>query len=819
MSLDNANPPLNSPFPPIADYGFLSDCETCALVAPSGAIEWMCLPRYDGPSVFGALLDRDAGTFRLGPADTMVPAARRYLPGTNILETTWGTDRGWLIVRDVLLVGPWHDKDERSTTHRRAPTDYDADHVLLRTMRCVNGSVEVQMECDPIFDYGRRYAEWEYEGKGYNEAVASAEGWGTKLRLTTDLRVGFEGSRLRAVSTLKDGDTAFVALAFSDHPGPKTYDEAYDRLVKTADYWHQWLAHGTFPDHPWRQYLQRSALTLKGLSYSPTGAMIAAATTSLPETPGGERNWDYRYSWVRDSTFMLWGLHSLGFEWEANDYFYFMQDAAQADDLQVMYGIQGERELIEETLDHLSGYDNARPVRIGNGAYNQRQHDVWGTMLDSIFLHAKSRDHLPERRWPLIKRLVEAAIENWQKPDKGIWEVRGGDQHFTSSKVMCWVACDRGSRLATLRENHEQAVIWREKADEIKADILERGCKDGVFTQHYDTDALDASALLIPLVRFLPPDDERVRKTVMAIADNLTVDGLVLRYKVEETDDGLQGEEGTFTICSFWLVSALSEIGEHSLARDLCQKLLGYASPLHLYAEEIDPASGRHLGNFPQAFTHLALINAVMHVIRADEKLAAGLQPLSAQRRPGARAGQSGAREEEALVAPAPSSARTSAAAASGLSPDATSVGAASTRSFASLRPRPVAPRTTLITWIFFGPAAARKTSVPGPAGVGGCGAPPGWYCTTAPARSRSGPSAASSTVGVRSTRSFASFRPSPVASRTILMTWIFFGPASSSVRSPVRGAEARGTAGRPLSATASSSRPSRRRRKLMARS
>ena len=353
--------------------------------------------------------------------------------------------------------------------------------------------------------------------------------------------------------------------------------------------------------------------------------MIAAATTSLPETPGGERNWDYRYSWVRDSTFMLWGLHSLGFEWEANDYFYFMQDAAQADDLQVMYGIQGERELIEETLDHLSGYDNARPVRIGNGAYNQRQHDVWGTMLDSIFLHAKSRDHLPERRWPLIERLVEAAIENWKKPDRGIWEVRGEDKHFVSSKVMCWVACDRGARLATpARGPRARRAAGRQQADEIKADIIEHGCKDGVFTQHYETDALDASALLIPLVRFLPPDDERVRKTVMAIADNLTVDGLVLRYKVEETDDGLQGEEGTFTICSFWLVSALSEIGEHSLARDLCQKLLGYASPLHLYAEEIDPRSGRHLGNFPQAFTHLALINAVMHVIRADEKLADG---------------------------------------------------------------------------------------------------------------------------------------------------------------------------------------------------
>ena len=327
---------------------------------------------------------------------------------------------------------------------------------------------------------------------------------------------------------------------------------------------------------------------------------------------------------------MLWGLHSLGFEWEANDYFYFMQDAAQADDLQVMYGIQGERELIEETLDHLSGYDNARPVRIGNGAYNQRQHDVWGTMLDSIFLHAKSRDHLPERRWPLIERLVEAAIENWQKPDRGIWEVRGEDKHFVSSKVMCWVACDRGSRLATLREAHEHAARWRAKADEIKADIIEHGCKDGVFTQHYDTDGAGRERAADP-ARALPAARGRARAQDRD-GDRQPPDGRRARaaLPVEETDDGLQGEEGTFTICSFWLVSALSEIGEHHLARDLCQKLLGYASPLHLYAEEIDPRSGRHLGNFPQAFTHLALINAVMHVIRADEKLAAGMQPLSA---------------------------------------------------------------------------------------------------------------------------------------------------------------------------------------------
>ncbi|TML99306.1 MAG: glycoside hydrolase family 15 protein [Actinobacteria bacterium] len=626
---------LVSPFPPIAEYAFLSDCETCALVAPSGAVEWMCLPRFDGPSVFGAMLDRDAGTFRIGPADTMVPASRRYLPGTMVLETTWGTRLGWLIVRDVLLVGPWHDVEERSGTHRRAPTDHDADHVLLRTLRCVNGSVEVVLECDPIFDYGRKYAEWEYTGPSYTEAVAATEGWPTKLTLTTDLRLGFEGSRARARTTLRDGDTAFVALAFSEHPGPRSYQEAYDRLVQTADFWHEWLSHGTFPDHPWRTFLQRSALTLKGLSYAPTGAMIAAATTSLPESPGGQRNWDYRYSWVRDSTFMLWGLHTLGFHWEANDYFYFMQDVAQeSEDVQVMYGVQGERELEEEMLEHLSGYDGAKPVRVGNGAYDQRQHDVWGVMLDSIFLHTKSRDHLPERRWPLIKRLTQNAVDHWREPDRGIWEVRGETKHFVSSKVMCWVACDRGARLARVREDNEQADKWQEVAEEIKADVCGNGVReDGVFTQHYDTDALDASCLLLPLVRFLPPEDERVRNTVLAVASELTMDGLVLRYRVEETDDGFADEEGTFTICSFWLVSALSEIGEPKMARDLCEKLLGYASPLHLYAEEIDPRSGRHFGNFPQAFTHLALINAVMHVIRADEELAAEQAPLSAKRR------------------------------------------------------------------------------------------------------------------------------------------------------------------------------------------
>jgi GH15 family glucan-1,4-alpha-glucosidase len=619
-----------SPFPPIADYAFLSDCETCALVAPNGNVEWMCLPRFDSPSVFGAMLDRDGGGFRLGPADVEVPAARRYLPGTNVLETSWGTSGGWIIVRDVLLIGPWHHENDRSHTHRRAPTDYDADHVLLRMIRCVNGEIQVTMDCDPRFHFGARPGKWEFTGPGYHEAVCRAEDLDVELRLTSDMNVGFEGPRATSRTLMHEGDKVFVALSWSDHPAPQTNDEAYDRLVWTAHHWQHWLDHGNFPDHPWRTHLQRSALTLKGLSYAPTGALVAAATTSLPESPGGERNWDYRYSWIRDSTFMLWGLYTLGFDWEANDFFYFIADIADNnEDLQIMYAIDGQGEIPEFTLDHLSGYEGARPVRVGNGAYRQDQHDVWGALLDSMYLHTKSRNHLDDRVWPIVKHQVETMLTKWREPDRGIWEIRGEPKHFTSSKMMCWVAADRGARLAEIRGELEHAARWQSAADEIQADILENGVDErGVFVQHYDTDALDASLLLIVLTRFLPADDERVVKTVLAIADELTEEGMVLRYRVDETDDGLAGEEGSFAICSFWLVSALVEIGEVRRARDLCDKLLSYASPLGLYAEEIDPRSGRHLGNFPQAFTHLALINAVMHVIRADQGLEIGHLPL-----------------------------------------------------------------------------------------------------------------------------------------------------------------------------------------------
>jgi GH15 family glucan-1,4-alpha-glucosidase len=619
-----------SAFPPIGEYAFLSDCETTALIAPSGNVEWLCLPRMDSPSVFGAILDRDAGGFRFGPADLSVPAARRYLPGTMVLETSWGTPNGWVIIRDVLLIGQWHHDGKRSTNHRRAPTDYDAHHILLRTVRCVNGEMQLTLDCEPVFDYGRESGQWEFVGDGYTQISCRAPKGAPQLTLTADMNLGFEGPRAIARTLVKEGETRFCALSWGPEPPPTTFDDAYKRLVWTAHHWQHWLARGHFPDHPWRQYLERSALTLKGLQYEPTGALIAAPTTSLPETPGGERNWDYRYSWMRDSTFALWGLYTLGFDWEANDFLYFVAEMAGGDeDLQIMYGIGGERVLEENILDHLTGYEGARPVRTGNGAYNQVQHDMWGAVLDSVYIHTRSRDRLDDRLWRILVRQVEAALLHWREPDRGIWEVRGEPKHFTSSKVFCWVAADRGARLARLRMDDTLARRWQAAADEIKEDILAHALDErGVFTQHYDTNALDASLLLMPLVRFLPADDERIRNTVLAIADELTVDGLVLRYKTDETDDGLSGREGTFTICSFWLVSALSEIGELARARRLCEKLLSHASPLGLYAEELDPESGRHLGNFPQAFTHLALINAVVHIIQAEAAEAAA-GPLS----------------------------------------------------------------------------------------------------------------------------------------------------------------------------------------------
>jgi GH15 family glucan-1,4-alpha-glucosidase len=393
-------------------------------------------------------------------------------------------------------------------------------------------------------------------------------------------------------------------------------------MHRTANFWREWLNQGTFPDHRWRGYLERSAMALKGMSYSPTGAVIAAPTTSLPREPGGERNWDSRYVFLRDAAFTLWAAYSLGFDWEADDFFYFLADQADADgSLQNIYPVTGKGELEERTMPQLSGYENARPVRVGNAAYEYTQHDIWGAVLDAAYLHARSRDKLPERVWPIVRKQVEQAAEHWREKDRGIWALRGEPQHYTSSKAMCWCACDRGARLALLREQIDLAERWQATADEIREDVLANALDErGVFTMHYDTSELDASVLLLPLTRFLPPDDYRIRNTVFAISDELMENGIVLRHHPHGNQPLHEVAGGeAFTTCSFWLVSAFAEIGERERARALCERLLAHASPLGLYAENLDPYSGRHLGNFPNAFTHLAQINAVLHIIRLDQ--------------------------------------------------------------------------------------------------------------------------------------------------------------------------------------------------------
>ena len=612
-------------FPPIAEYALLSNCEQSCLVAPDGSVEWLCLPRPDSPSVFGALLDRAAGLFRFGPSNAHVPQDRRYVPGTMVLETTWQTPTGWMTVHDLLVIGP-AEVEGRRADYRRAPSDFGAVGALVRIATCISGHVEAMVNCAPLFNYGTSGGIWSYQGDGYGAmTVAPAEG-DVRLELAGSIRLGVLGARCYGRTTLTQGQSAFVVLSWGDTKVPASQEEAFTALNTTVDFWRDWLSTAKIADHPWKPYIDRSALTLKALSYAPTGAIMAAATTSLPETPGGARNWDYRFTWIRDSSFMLRSLYRLGFDWEAIEYFGFIIDAVSGGDLnrklelQIMYGIGGERDLTEKTLDHLSGYRGARPVRIGNGAWNQQQHDVWGMILDALdvqFRRAAGQIVMPV--WEGLAGFVDAALEHWREPDQGIWEVRGEPKHFTASKVMCWVAAARGADLAEERGDEERAKRWRAGADKIKAEVLAKGVSArGVFRQHYKTDDLDASLLLLPIMGFLPPGDDRVKATVLAIADELTKDGLVLRYRVEGTDTGFSGEEGTFTICSFWLVSALVMIGETSRAHALCQKLLSFASPLLLYAEEIDTTTGQHLGNFPQAFTHLALIEALSLLIESE---------------------------------------------------------------------------------------------------------------------------------------------------------------------------------------------------------
>ncbi len=444
-----------SNFPPIAGYAFLSDCEISTLIAPEGSVEWLCLPRPDSPSIFGALLDRSAGSFRFGPSHAMVPDSRRYVPGTNVLETTWHTPTGWLTVHDMLVMGP-PDITQRREDYKLVPGDADREgHAAAhREVLRRPGRDDRQLHADV-----RLRPQTSARGATTARATTAcgSRAAGSSSSSQSSLAIGILGARTYGRTTLEHGESGFVALSWSGN-GPATVDDAMTQQDQTEDFWREWMSLADFPDHEFRPYIERSALALKALSYAPTGAIMAAGTTSLPETPGGERNWDYRYTWIRDTAFMLRALHALGFDWEAFEYFAFILDAVGGApqsggklELQIMYGIGGETDLTESTLDHLSGYDGAQPVRIGNGAYNQQQHDVWGMLLDSIHEHQRNGGQIATPVWQGIVGLVDTAIERCPEPDAGIWEMRGDPKHFVASKVMCWVAADRGLKIAKQR--------------------------------------------------------------------------------------------------------------------------------------------------------------------------------------------------------------------------------------------------------------------------------------------------------------------------------------------------------------------------------
>jgi alpha,alpha-trehalase len=616
----------DSGFVPIANYALLSDCENTCLVAPTGAVEWMCLPLPHDPSVFSALVDRAAGSFRIAPAGITAPVHRRYVPGTMMLETVWQTPSGWLSVTDFMALVLRQPEEGRRSRRRRPPGDYRARHTLIRTARCLHGSIDVDVAIEPVFGYGATPAMWAYTNDGY-ERLSTINEETTALHVASNVGFGIEGAAIRARHRLGAGDSLYVAMSWGDHTPPTSVEEVEQALTHTGYFWRNWLDGGQFPDHRWKETLQRSALTLKALTFSPTGALLAAPTTSLPELIGGSRNWDYRYTWIRDSTFALQALNTLGLYHDADDYLAFLSEALESSLLEpgamsaasfkVLYSVDGSDIIPEVQLAFLSGYEGSKPVRAGNSAIDQVQLDVLGAVVDCIYRHARSRDTLSERSWHLARAATEAAEKGWRDPDHGIWEMRAEPQHFTFSKIMCWVALDRGSKLARLHGDHGLAARFADEAEKVRQDVLDNAVNaEGIFMQSYGSEDLDASLLVIPLVRFLPGSDDRVRATVLAIADKLSSGPFVYRYP-SHTNDGLAGQpEGSFTMCSFWLVEAFVAIGEIDRACIHVEHLLSAAGPLGLYAEEFDPLTATHLGNFPQAFSHLALINAVSAVLR-----------------------------------------------------------------------------------------------------------------------------------------------------------------------------------------------------------
>jgi alpha,alpha-trehalase len=595
-------------YPPIADYALISDCHSGALVSKDGSIDWCTFHRFEARPVFARILDwAKAGFFRIAPLDDDYASTRRYVPGTNVLETTFTTGTGTLVLTDFFALrvpGPGED------AHSAHP-----DHQLLRIARCTDGEVAVKVKLVPRFDYGLTTPRLETLA----DDLVIVYGGADALALQSELPFGdAERSATEGNRTLRAGEEAFVVLTYQlPHelePRRLTRDEVHAKLEETTSTWAAWADRCTY-EGPYREQVVRSALVLKALTNGPTGAIVAAATTSLPEEIGGERNWDYRFSWLRDSALTLNALFALGYTDEAHAYMAWLKrtTAGRAKELQIMYGVGGERLLPEVELHWLEGYRGSRPVRIGNGAAQQFQLDTFGELLDTAWLYRRHGGEIDEIFWDFLSRVGGVVLEKWREPDQGIWEVRGEPRHFVYSKVMAWVALDRLVRLAELDGREGDVDNWRAARDEIR-ELIEREGVDPEsqsFVQSFGSQALDASNLMIPIVGFVPHADPRARATALRIADELSADGFVYRY-VTDGVDGLSGEEATFAICSFWLVECLARSGETERARELFERLLGFCNDVGLLAEEIDPHSGELIGNFPQAFSHLGLIQAAI---------------------------------------------------------------------------------------------------------------------------------------------------------------------------------------------------------------
>ncbi len=596
---------------PIDAYGLLADCNTAALADRHGSIDWLCLPRYDSPAVFARLLDPDAGHWSIRPTGSFT-TTRRYLPGTLVLETTFESEAGVVRLTDALVFA------DRQRGHELG---HKAPHELLRHVECLSGQVALAMELAPRPEYGLVHPLLRSTDYG-----ARTFGGPNQIALCAGTPIDIEDSMIRAAFELGEGQGVGFAVRWlapeGDDERPTAADRVAHGIEDTAEAWRSWEAEHDIYEGPHRELVRLSSRVLKGLTYRPTGAIVAAPTTSLPETVGGERNWDYRYSWIRDASLTLEALYIGACSDEAGEFISFMTSAAGGGgSLQIMYGIAGEHDLSERELPHLRGWRDSAPVRVGNGAWNQTQLDVYGELLGALHLYREQLGELHPEIQRFVAVLADAAAQRWSERDAGMWEMRGEPRHHLSSKVLCWTALDRAVKLAPQLGAHAHTEAWAEQRDLVREAILSRGWseKRQAYAQSFDSDELDAGVLLMPQVGFLPASDSRMRSTIEAIASDLTDGGLVLRYANEQglNADGLTGEEGTFVICSFWLVSCLAQAGEVERAQNLFDQLVGYSNDLGLLAEEVDTAHGELLGNFPQAFSHIGLINAAWQIDQA----------------------------------------------------------------------------------------------------------------------------------------------------------------------------------------------------------